>query len=121
MVKSLDPLRHSRLSIRLRLHSRGIDGVAEPLFGTGLVTPGVRIRKEPASWGRSTVQPSEDCRERGDIGLRITAIDAEGMKLHDLPTVVFVETAIPFFRFRASGVNLPFAIESGPMDCQLSR
>ena len=74
----------------------GGDSVAEPLFGAGLVAFGVE--EEGAALVGLVDGPSgEDGGERGDVALGVAAVDGEGVELHHLPAIVFVQALADAF------------------------
>jgi len=81
-----------------------VDGVAEPLFGAGLVSSGVE-EEGAAEVGFVDGPAGEDGGEGGDIRLGVAAVDADGVELHDLAAEVFVEALVAAFGFRVGGVD----------------
>ena len=75
------------------------DGDAEDLLGAGFVFGFVEQRldvfddKGPLAYGPA----GEDFSNFGDVALRVAAVDADGVELHDFAGVVFVQPAGRFF------------------------
>ena len=71
--------------------------LAEPIDRAGLML--ARIEDESAALLWLVDGPAgHDFGEIGDVGLRVSAIDADSVEFHDFAAVIFVEAALLFWR-----------------------
>src|SRR6267143_4582816 len=81
---------HVERDVELRGAGAG-DAAPEELLGAEIVPPRIEARELAGSEVEAPAR--EDARERLDVALRVAAVDAERVQLHQLARVVLVEAA----------------------------